>query len=267
MRPFFFGSSKKPLFGVHHPLLARPTTKGARGAVLICNPFGREYLRAHRGLRELADKLSQEGLQTLRFDYYGSGDSAGEAEDGDVEHWLDDITVAAVELRDSAATSDISAVGLRLGASLAVLATERGASFSRLVLWDPVVVGRKYLDELLAQKSAWEAVHGSPAERPPVDDHEVLGFPLSPSLQAAIAAIDLRHLERAPAERALVMSSGATDDDIEETMEALRALGVDVTHQQIPWTKFWLRQEGIDDAVVPTETVRAIASWFGGGGW
>jgi len=38
-------------------------------------------MAVHRTYRHLADRLTARGLPTLRFDYDGTGDSAGESDD------------------------------------------------------------------------------------------------------------------------------------------------------------------------------------------
>src|ERR1700692_718420 len=66
MKPIVFGGR----FGWLHP------GNGDRGVVL-CNSFGHEYVWTHKGMRRLADELSARGIWVLRFDYRGTGDSAG----------------------------------------------------------------------------------------------------------------------------------------------------------------------------------------------
>lgn len=268
MKPLFFGSSDKPLFGVFHPPAGGGIAPRARGGVLIVSPFGREYLRAHRALRELAESLSQEGLTSLRFDHYGCGDSAGEGEEADLDQWVGDVEVAAEELADGATTRDISAVGLRLGAALAVLAAERrGARFSRLVLWEPVVVGARYLEELSVLQEAWSASHPAPpgeARSEGEDEGDILGFPLPFPLRQAIGALDLSRVAKAPARKVLIVSSEHAFD-CSPLHERLVSLGAEVSTIPAPAQTFWLRQEGIEDAVVPRETIGAIVEWLGNG--
>ena len=114
MNPFFFGSSEERLLGVHHPPRGRvPREVG----VLLCYPLGQEYMRAHRAFRQLAMLLARRGFHVLRFDWFGTGDSAGAGEEGSIARWLEDARTAIDELKDTAGVTRVSLVGLRLGAA------------------------------------------------------------------------------------------------------------------------------------------------------
>ena len=88
---------------------------------------------------QLAAKLASSGFHTLRFDYFGTGDSAGDTVEGDLEGWSADIETAIDEIRDIAATAQVTLIGLRLGALAAARVAARNARVvDTLVLWDPV---------------------------------------------------------------------------------------------------------------------------------
>ena len=63
-------------------------------------------------LPQLAKRLSGIGFHVLRFDYYGTGDSAGDADEGDLRQWHDDLSAAVDELKDTAAIQMVSLIGL-----------------------------------------------------------------------------------------------------------------------------------------------------------
>jgi pimeloyl-ACP methyl ester carboxylesterase len=259
MRPFYFGSSDRPLFGIHHP----PTgTSVRREAVVLCHPFGPEYVRAHRALRELCHRLSGAGFHALRFDYFGTGDSAGAAEEGTVEQWLTDVDCALLEAREASEGGRLSIVGLRFGATLAALAGARRTDVEKAVLWDPVVSGRGYVGELverhrnLVRTRRWRE-DGPPPKAPA----EVLGTPFPEALRAAIEAIDLLTLRRSPAARVAVITS---DDDppASALCDHLRRAGATAGYDLQPGTKVWLKQDEMEQALVPQATLGAIASWL-----
>ena len=75
--PYWFGPARAPLLGrLHRPLGGR-----ARGGVLICPPVGIELAHSHYVLRCLARELTACGFAVLRFDYAGTGQSAGDMND------------------------------------------------------------------------------------------------------------------------------------------------------------------------------------------
>jgi pimeloyl-ACP methyl ester carboxylesterase len=135
MTPFYFGTRRRRLFGVYDP--AHKIGKAARAAV-ICHPWGNEQIHAYRTLRQLASRLSQDGFHVLRFDYYGTGDSAGDTGDNDFAGSRSDVETAMAELRDMTGVARLTLVGLRLGACLAAVACAgRTEEIDALVLWDP----------------------------------------------------------------------------------------------------------------------------------
>jgi len=155
MTPFYFGGGGRRLFGAYHP--AAFGSEATRAAVL-CHPSGGEYLNAHRTMLQLAAKLAAQGFHTLRFDYFGTGDSAGDAIEGDIAGWPADIEAAMDEIRDIAATTTVTLIGLRLGALAAArVAVQDPGKIDALVLWDPIArdgvagVPAAELDALLAR--------------------------------------------------------------------------------------------------------------------
>ncbi|MCG8314166.1 MAG: alpha/beta hydrolase [Pseudomonadales bacterium] len=146
MKPFFFGSSAAPLYGVYLPPQGQPVQDEA---VLLLYPFGQEYMRAHRAFRQLALLLSKKGFHVMRFDYSGTGNSYGEMDQVNIKDWVQDTEIAIEELRETANVKKISLVGLRLGALIAAHLCSEKADIERLVLWDPVLSGVAYENEIL----------------------------------------------------------------------------------------------------------------------
>lgn len=138
---FHFGPENS-LFGALH---------GAPGAadhaVLICSPLGHEYVRAHFILQRLARQLGAAGIPALRFDYFGCRDSLGESHEATCSRWQRDIIAACHELQQRTRATRITAVGVRLGATLLVHAASQ-LSLAKLVLWDPVRHGAEHHAEL-----------------------------------------------------------------------------------------------------------------------
>ena len=141
--PIWFGPAERPLFGWFHA----PDNESARAAVLICPPVGHEYHESYSTLRLLAEKLVDQGICSLRMDYDGVGDSAGDYRDPErAQAWSASVDAGLATLRRAGATS-VVLIGMRLGALLAGLAAARDGSVDGVVLWDPVASGRGYLLE------------------------------------------------------------------------------------------------------------------------
>lgn len=169
-------------------------------SALIFNPFGQVALRAQRALRLLADRLGRAGIATLRFDYFGTGDSDGDCEQADPERWVEDALQADAHLDAACPGTKRIWIGMELGFVVAKAALRRRASTVRgLVGWDPVWEPGRYLDDLerwhhefmVSQLGpTWTAGEG--------EDRQggFLGFPLAPALApwlaAALPAADLR---------------------------------------------------------------------------
>ena len=57
-RPIWFGRAERPLFGWFHA----PNDGRACAGVVVCPPFGTEYMHAHYALRLLGEHLTQVGI-------------------------------------------------------------------------------------------------------------------------------------------------------------------------------------------------------------
>jgi alpha-beta hydrolase superfamily lysophospholipase len=157
LRPLWFGPEERPLFGWLH----LPEGGDARGAVLLCPTIGIEAVNARYAYKHLADRLAGAGLACLRFDYDGTGDSAGQQNDPNrVQAWLHSIALA-MELLRGLGTDRIGVVGLRMGATLLAESLGSGpAVVDDLVLWDPCASGRSFLRE---QSALWAFAIGREA--------------------------------------------------------------------------------------------------------
>ncbi len=251
MNPFFFGSSETKLYGVYHPpRAASPRDSG----VVLCAPFGQEYMRSHRAFRQLATMLTKDGHHVMRFDYFGTGDSYGEGVEGSLEQWVEDVGVALEELRDTASVSKLSLVGLRLGASLAAEAASRRIDLSALVVWDAVVDGRTYLDELLRDSGA---LHNNGARSERADVVNVRGFPLTSRMRGRLAELDLLHLARPGAQNVFVTVSEEAPE-FHELVRHLDAVGAPVTYRYVESPNNWSEVDEFGSMLLPHGVIKDI---------
>lgn len=205
--PLRFGQPQRELFGILH----RPERGAAGTGVLVCNPFGQEAVRSHRLFRVMAERLVRSGRSAMRFDYFGTGDSAGDEDDADLDAWQHDILQAHAELLQRSGCGRVVWVGARLGGTLALLASAHAdAGPAAVVAWDPILDGRSYLGTLARDHEAALKVSYSilPPGLPlrPVD--EAMGFALHDRLRTQIAAITPALLQQARAPALVCITRG-----------------------------------------------------------
>ncbi len=183
MKSFFFGNGKQLYGTLHEPAGAAKDV----GAVL-CYPGPQEYHMTYWAFRRLAQQLARGGVTTLRFDYACTGDSLGEITDGRLERWVEDVATAAAELRDLAGTRKLALIGIRLGAALATRAVAKGLKASQLMLWEPVLDGRTYVEQLeeLDGKEALRLLHRVTEPRV-----ELGGYPISSVQREELLRLDV----------------------------------------------------------------------------
>lgn len=261
MHPFYFGPQEKSLFGIYHP----PLTRADRDTGIVqCSPFGSEAINAHRAFRQVAIRLSRVGFHVLRFDYYGCGDSAGEGIEGDVDQWKKDISIAIDELKNKAGVSRVSLVGLRLGATLGLLVAGGRNDVESLVLWEPVVEGRGYIEELINQQEIWmEKSNFSEATITQQDEGavEISGFALTSRMRVGIESINLLSLQKGAGKRLLIIkkSEGGGDQPL---LKTLNQLGDFPDYSDVVAPRVWLESNQSDRVVVPNELLESIVSWL-----
>lgn len=179
----YLGGMDAPLFAVLHT----DTAAASRNCIaVICPPIGFEYTHSHRSVRHLADALARNGVQALRLDYHGIGDSSGSDLDPDrLAHWLQSIRVAVSEARNMSNGAPVCLLGIRFGATLAAMIAAE-IEIDWLITWFPVASGRRYVREqqAIAQSTQRD-------ERVPNALIEAAGFILTPQTQASLKVVNL----------------------------------------------------------------------------
>lgn len=266
MNPLRFRRDKRDLYAqLILPAGGLPCSQG----VVFCNPLGQEAIRTHRMYRVLADRLSAASFAVLRFDYYGTGDSAGDDNEGEPDGWVGDILAACELLRSRAGCFELSLFGMRLGANLALRAAAQLATAPRAVLlWDPIVDGNEYSRQLQqAHQAALSTAYGARwAAEPrlrelqfPPGCSEILGFPFTEALRSGLALTDLGiELEQAAPLLERLHLWGEPGPTLRQRHPGLQLhpVGLDID---------WTADEALNTPIAPVEVVRAVVDALGGG--
>jgi alpha-beta hydrolase superfamily lysophospholipase len=245
--PLFFGPDERSLFGWYHA--AESGTNGDL-AVLVCPPLGHEYVNSHRSMRHLTDRIAEAGIPAMRFDYDGTGDSAGGDEDPRrLEAWLQSIRVAIETLRELSGCRRIALAGARFGATLAAL-TAAELDVATLVLWTPVVRGRAYMRELKALQ-----LTGATRES---KELEPGGFLYTEETQREVGAIDLEEIAPKTARVLIVGRNDLTEDT--RLRDRWRARGIEVEQVGAPgYNEMYAPPH---ETVVPSEAIALSVQWL-----
>jgi pimeloyl-ACP methyl ester carboxylesterase len=251
--PFFSESRGEALFSWLHRI---NQISSRRDGIIICPPVGYEQIHSHRSLSHLADAIAMKGLPVVRFDYHGTGDSAGRDEDPErYGRWLDSIRDMATWMRGELGCRQISLVGLRLGAALAAKVAESQA-VDGLVLWAPVSKGRNYVREMKAL-SLTAAPLGGEAD----GALESAGFTMTEETARALQQLDLLALHPL-CRRALIVER---DDGADDNRLCNHFANLGIAVEQI-------RQPGYADMMaephfgkVPQQAIRHMAEWLAEG--
>jgi hypothetical protein len=266
MTPFYFTEGPRRLYAAY---TAAAHSGGARRVAVFCNPFGQEAIRSHRIYRVLADRLSREGIATLRFDYSSTGDSAGDCEEASIRDWVADVRAAEREALRRSGAAEVAHVGVRLGASLSLLAsTEPAAVPRRLVLWDPVVHGRAYLEDLARAHLGFlsvtfrctpERVARVRGIRSPETMQELVGFAVTDSLRREITAIDLLSSAGLAASHVTVLADERTAE-ARQLLDRMTRQGIAAEQIALEADAPWNSEEALNASTIPARTLDHIAA-------
>lgn len=262
MQSFDFNSYGYRLFGIYHS----PRSQVARDCgVVICHPIGHEYIRCYRAIKQLAVQLASTGFPVLRFDYLGSGNSEGEQSKGTLKKWIRDISVAVEELQSRSGSKRVSLIGLRLGATLAVMYATQNEGVEKAVLWDPVVVGKSYLTELEHQQDTHLKVFGYVSNNADCkagvqDFKEILGFPYANGMINEIDQFEfIGNICGKLSRRVLLIDSCQILGDL-QIEKYLKSFGIDVDYKRVSDSKIWLAEPY--QALVPRQSIQTIIAWM-----
>ena len=203
MEAFFLDGARGPLLAVHH---AATGGRVPRQGLVYLPPFAEEMNRARRMAARQARRLAALGIDVLLLDPFGTGDSAGDFGEARWETWRSDAE-AATAWRGDRCGGPVGLWGLRLGALLAAeVAAQAPGRVSRLVLWQPVLTGDRFLTQFLRLRVAAGMADPSGAKSGKESTKylrqrlvagealEVGGYELAPALAEAVGGLQLAPL-------------------------------------------------------------------------
>jgi dienelactone hydrolase len=227
-----------------------------RVGVLVLHGVGQEEEAVSVGAPEISGAAAARGLLTLAIDFAGSGQSfQGAAQANATQAWRRQIVEAIQHLRRNGADK-VAVIAPRLAAALAIAAsaTER---IDALVLWSPVLSGKRYVREL-------RLLQGTAASDAAASGGGIVvgGFTLPGAVVDSIAALDATAVDAAPAPEILYLESPERAVD-QRFVERLRALGAKVEARPSVETANWLYTAS-DNATVPVAEAGKVAAWIDG---
>ena len=136
----YFGDPERKLFAV-----VDGDPANAHAVLVICPALLHEHFLSYRMLALLCQRLAANGWATLRFDYFGSGDSGGDDGDFSLAGASADTRTAIAWMRERSGAPLLLA-GVRGGAWPATACMHLA---DRLLLWQPLASGADWLADLL----------------------------------------------------------------------------------------------------------------------
>ncbi len=251
--PVVFGPVDAWCFGWLHPASAPRRGEG----IVLCRPIGYEANCTYEIYTQLAERLAHAGFDVLRFDYHGTGDSAGgDADTGRVRAWIDSIRLAIQKLKQLAGISSISLFGVRMGATLAAHAASGLGGVESLVMWAPCLTGRAFSRELRAASVSRKGQESNLAP----DDIEAFGHLYTAETLQGLNTLDCQRLTSAPAKRIMVIGRDDMPSGEGPLPARYREMGVDATYAAWPGYAGMMRDPY--EVMIDHATLNHIVAWY-----
>ena len=239
----YFGTESHRLYGV-----VPQAEDSAPTALVFCPPFAEEMVTTYARFATWGKQLQAEGIVALRFHPFGTGESGGTFGDFTLSSAVSDARSAAELARQRLAPARLGYFGLRLGATIAMLAAcEQPVDL--LVLWSPVTNAAQYMKDLFRGLLAKEMVHQGAtrvrrttgdmyaeleAERP-VD---LMGYEFSPQLYKEMASAG-KWPEIPPARHVIWLARPTEEKSATVIVEQWKKSGSRIDFAVLPEPAFW----------------------------
>ncbi len=188
-----------PVSGVHlYTVLHEVTDPAAR--VLLVGPFASERHNSYLPWVRWARFLAEGGIEVLRYDYRGIGESTGAFQDMGFADWSQDVQLLAEWLLQRTPRVPLLLHGLGMGAVLAGRAFQQGLG-DGLLMWSPPANANQALRAALMRWVGLEQIFKFGDDRKSAADYvqeiergaplEVDGYCWSPELWRQSSAVTL----------------------------------------------------------------------------
>ena len=239
--------------------------------VLVLPPFAEELNKCRRVLAMTVRALSAQGCDVLWPDLFGSGDSAGEFADARWQDWRADVVALAAWHAAQLPDLRCAILAVRSGCLLLGDASDGGllAHGARVVLWQPVLHGGRFLQQFLRVRVMAARLAGGNDR---VEDLETAlrrgeavecaGYTIGAELGLGLmaATLDAEQLRGAKV-RALEFKSeegGSVTRPLAQLCMQLRSDGDEAEARCVVAESFWASQEISAPPRVVEATVRAM---------
>jgi len=255
MTPFFINSPSGNIFALYHT--PEEETK-VKGNILFIPPFGEELNRSRHMINRQARSFAEAGYGVLILDLFGTGDSEGQYEQANISLWQQDIIAACAWLNKTSDTAPIF-WAMRSGALLAAdLVQKHPGLTNHMILWSPVINGKKFISQFMRIKLAAKAAEQRSSSRLTLKDLwakldsgenlEIAGYSLSPDLAYGLSALSLNEMKLPPGLTISWIETSLNDPArpspaSQKTIHSWIESGTKVTSKAVNDVAFWTLQE------------------------
>jgi len=138
--------------------------------VLLVGPFASERHQSYIPWVRWARYLAARGIECLRYDYRGVGESTGVFEEMSFSNWIEDVALLAGWLKSRSPEVTLTLHGLELGAVLAAQVFATGVG-DALLMWAPPASANQALRSTLLRRISMDHAFKFGDERKPVSDY------------------------------------------------------------------------------------------------
>ncbi len=252
----FFNTSKRKINCIYN----QPIDSNINNqCLLMLMPIGQEYIRCYRMFYILSRQLANIGYHVIRFNYSGQNDSqtVDFHEISTIDDWLEDILDVVHELRVAFNIDEISVIGMRLGASFALILDSK-ITYKKMILCSPILNGNKYIDEITCDYKNW--LNGSfTVSKNHKGYADIFGFLYSESLIKNIRELFINFPKVINAEEVLILDSAINSEFSKQRTKANKLIEL----QKLYNDKFWIKSlEDKEKKIIPIEDINTIINWI-----